>query len=184
MLASQVSSPWTPFFFSAASPDTHINLSSDSRRTKTSRRRWIFAISSSISSGIMVVSAMETMSSWPVWETWNAGVKALSVHWFPRIPSFQKPDSTQRPSHTQRHSDLSFHCTCVFSRRPFGNWETHFSVGTLLWWHMEAQVGSPKPAHDCVCGLDSPWLFPAPESLLPQTMATLPGPSPQDQVQL
>lgn len=50
-----------------SSPLTHMNLSSDSRRTRTSRRRWIFAISSSISSGIMLVSAMEMMSSWPVW---------------------------------------------------------------------------------------------------------------------
>lgn len=42
---------------------TYMNLNSDSLLTKTSRSRWILAISSSISSGIMVVSAMEMMSS-------------------------------------------------------------------------------------------------------------------------
>lgn len=43
---------------------TYMNLSSDSRRTRTSRRRWIRAISTSISSGDMVLSAMDT-SEWP-----------------------------------------------------------------------------------------------------------------------
>lgn len=42
----------------------HMKRSSDSRRTRTSRRRWIRAISTSISSGAMVLSAMDT-SEWP-----------------------------------------------------------------------------------------------------------------------
>lgn len=43
---------------------THMKRSSDSRRTRTSRRRWIRAISTSISSGSMVLSAIDT-SEWP-----------------------------------------------------------------------------------------------------------------------
>lgn len=43
---------------------THMKRSSDSLRTRTSRRRWMRAISTSISSGDMVLSAMDT-SEWP-----------------------------------------------------------------------------------------------------------------------
>ena len=64
---------------------THMKRSSDSRRTRTSRRRRIRAISTSISSGAMLLSAMHT-SPWPAgrravaMETAEAKVASGSPH--------------------------------------------------------------------------------------------------------
>lgn len=71
---------------------THMKRSSDSRRTRTSRRRWMRAISTSISSGDMVLSAMDT-SPWPgetgeeTEDMWK--VLDLSLHRASNEPVFQ-----------------------------------------------------------------------------------------------
>lgn len=82
---------------------THMNLSSDSRRTRTSRSRWIRAISTSISSGEMVLSAMDT-SEWPEGQRdgrtnheafhWHASVTdAVEIMWIVGFKNILKTEA-------------------------------------------------------------------------------------------
>ena len=60
---------------------------------------------------------------------------------------------------------IRLHCKCVYVRKPFGYWETHFLwEPRYLLWQAEAQVGSPRPAQDYIGGLTAPacsssWAF-------------------------
>lgn len=71
---------------------THMKRSSDSLRTRTSRRRWMRAISTSISSGDTVLSAMDT-SEWPASET--------------EPQCYGKETETSRPSFPPTHTLVS-----------------------------------------------------------------------------
>lgn len=104
----------------------------------------------------MVVSAMEMMSSWPVWETWDAGVKAPSVHWFARIPSFQGTDDKAAFTHG-KGTRISAFATCVcFPEGPLETgklifqWEPCYDGTWRLRW-----------AHQILLTIVWPWLFPA-----------------------
>lgn len=172
----------TPSFSQLLPPDTHINLSSDSRRTKTSRRRWIFAISSSISSGIMVVSAMEMMSSWSVWERGNVGVKNPVPH---RCALLSFQDGLDPATFARGKGARISVCTasdCLWD----GPVETgkHVPHGNPVVRARGGSGGLSKPVQGHRCGLDSPCLVRVPELLLPWTTIVLPCPSLQDQVQL
>lgn len=151
----------TPSFSWPLSSSTYINLSSDSRRTKTSRRRWIFAISSSISSGLMVVSAMEMMSSWSVQEIQNADVKTPTV-WVFKNSLWNSPRLAPATFTPQEGTRIFASVASLYLWMGPLETRMHVSMGTLLQGRRRLRRGSPKP----VQGYNVPLAVPAWSQLL------------------